>query len=301
MTDTIDLATEGVQKSRVYRGWPGGEELWAESKIDGWRMHAMIDADGTVTMRTRRCTAPYDRTLARIAAQIATLGLRNVMLDGEIVAADFASTSIIRRKSATAAELEGVHFHAFDLVPLGSLRTAWVRASERAACLEQVERLVCPTPLRDRRRALVEAFAGHELANVTVTEVTPVSSTADVIAVTERALAAGFEGTVVKDPEAPYIFGDRSGWWKVKPFHSVDVVVVDALEGQDDDVLGALMVRDATGHEFRVGAGFDTHQRRELWRDRAGLIGAMVEVKVQLGTRARHPSFLRFRPDRIPA
>nr|WP_231980758.1 hypothetical protein [Tessaracoccus coleopterorum] len=59
--------------------------------------------------------------------------------------------------------------------------------------------------------------------------------TADVpeaVAFTDSVLAAGHEGVVVKDPTSPYEAGRRgSGWIKVKPVHTLDLVVLAVEHG----------------------------------------------------------------------
>jgi DNA ligase-1 len=48
----------------------------------------------------------------------------------------------------------------------------------------------------------------------------------------EEAVAAGYEGVVVKDPDQRYEAGRRgSGWLKVKPTHTLDLVVLAAEWG----------------------------------------------------------------------
>jgi DNA ligase-1 len=48
----------------------------------------------------------------------------------------------------------------------------------------------------------------------------------------EEAVAAGYEGVMVKDPDQPYEAGRRgSGWLKVKPTHTLDLVVLAAEWG----------------------------------------------------------------------
>ena len=54
----------------------------------------------------------------------------------------------------------------------------------------------------------------------------------EVEAFLERTLAAGHEGIMVKDPDAPYEAGRRgSAWRKVKPVHTLDLVVLAAEWG----------------------------------------------------------------------
>src|SRR5690606_16877635 len=54
----------------------------------------------------------------------------------------------------------------------------------------------------------------------------------DAQAFTDEVLAAGYEGVVVKNPEAPYDAGRRgAAWVKVKPVHTLDLVVLAIEHG----------------------------------------------------------------------
>ena len=81
--------------------------------------------------------------------------------------------------------------------------------------------------LRERREALESFVPESALVRSVLT---------DQIEVADRfyddAIAAGFEGVVVKDPTEPYQAGRRgSGWRKVKPTHTLDLVVLAAEWG----------------------------------------------------------------------
>jgi DNA ligase-1 len=53
------------------------------------------------------------------------------------------------------------------------------------------------------------------------------SSADEAVAFSERTLAAGHEGVMAKSPTAPYEAGRRgAGWLKVKPVHTLDLVVL---------------------------------------------------------------------------
>ena len=82
-------------------------------------------------------------------------------------------------------------------------------------------------PLVERRAALAGAVPAEALVGSVLT---------DDPAVADRffddAVAAGFEGVVVKDPDQPYEAGRRgSGWLKVKPTHTLDLLVLAAEWG----------------------------------------------------------------------
>jgi DNA ligase-1 len=101
-------------------------------------------------------------------------------------------------------------------------------------------------PLRERRLALASALPD----NVQVG-----SLTTDDPEAADRffndAVAAGYEGVVVKDPEQPYEAGRRgSGWLKVKPTHTLDLVVlaVEWGSGRRQGWLSNLHLGASDGH-----------------------------------------------------
>ncbi|MFF2043435.1 ATP-dependent DNA ligase [Kitasatospora sp. NPDC058170] len=82
-------------------------------------------------------------------------------------------------------------------------------------------------PGRERWAALAEAVpAGHRVAR------TETGDRAQALAFFRETLALGHEGVLVKDPAAAYAAGRRgAGWIKVKPRHTLDLVVLAAEWG----------------------------------------------------------------------
>ena len=81
--------------------------------------------------------------------------------------------------------------------------------------------------LAERRAALVGAVPGESLVGAVLTD-----DPEEADRFFEDAVAAGYEGVVVKDPEQPYEAGRRgSGWLKVKPTHTLDLLVLAAEWG----------------------------------------------------------------------
>ena len=109
---------------------------------------------------------------------------------------------------------------------------------------------------------------------------------------------------------------------KIKRFSDAEATVVDVEEMSNNEnektrdafghtkhshqksgmvpagVLGALVVETKDGVRFKIGTGFDAEQRKELWQDRAHLIGQLAKYKyfaVGMKTAPRHPVFIGFR------
>ena len=111
-------------------------------------------------------------------------------------------------------------------------------------------------PLRVRKQALEGLVpAGARVGSVTTDD----PSQADRFF--EEAVAAGYEGVVVKDPDRPYEAGRRgSGWLKVKPTHTLDLVVlaVEWGSGRREGWLSNLHLgaRDGDGGLVMLGKTF---------------------------------------------
>lgn len=82
-------------------------------------------------------------------------------------------------------------------------------------------------PLRDRRLALESLVPESSIVDSILT-----GDEGEADRFFEASVAAGLEGVVVKDPEEAYEAGRRgSGWLKVKPTHTLDLVVLAAEWG----------------------------------------------------------------------
>ena len=120
-----------------------------------------------------------------------------------------------------------------------------------------------------------------------------------------QAIAGGYEGIMIKDPDAVYECKRTTAWLKQKPYIEVSLTVVNTEEGTGRNVgkLGALVcegVDDGRDIRVNVGSGFSDQQREDFWNCRVD--GHVVEVRAdaitqnQDGTYSlRFPRFLRFR------
>jgi DNA ligase-1 len=122
-----------------------------------------------------------------------------------------------------------------------------------------------------------------------------------------KAVAGGYEGIMIKDPEAGYECKRSVAWLKLKPFIEVSLEVVDVEEGTGRNVgrLGAIVcqgVDDGKAIRVNVGSGFSDSDRDSYWSSRDSLLGQIVEVRADAVTQnqdgtysLRFPRFLRFR------
>jgi ATP-dependent DNA ligase I len=198
--DDLDAALERISPAAV------------EFKLDGVRVQVHRRGD-----EVRVFSRTLDDVTARVPEVVrAALALPadTVVLDGEAIAlrADgrpepfqVTASRFGTRRPAGAAPLTALFF---DVLHAGGEDLLDRPGAERFAALAEL----VPEPGRVPRVAAADA--------------------AEARAVLDDALARGHEGVIVKSLEAPYAAGRRgAGWLKVKPRHTLDLVVLAAEWG----------------------------------------------------------------------
>jgi DNA ligase-1 len=124
-----------------------------------------------------------------------------------------------------------------------------------------------------------------------------------------HAIANGYEGIMIKDPNAVYETKRSVAWLKQKPFIEVSLTVIGLEEGTGKNAgrLGALIVEgvdDGKTIRTNVGSGLTDEQREEIWDNQTSVIGQIVEVRADAATKnqdsegewsLRFPRFKGFR------
>jgi DNA ligase-1 len=116
----------------------------------------------------------------------------------------------------------------------------------------------------------------------------------------DKAIAAGYEGLVLKTPDHIYQTKRSGDWCKIKLVESEDLPVIGTFagEGKYTGMLGGLIVERANGVHVRVGGGLSDSQRAQ---DPADFIGLTAEVLYHEETpdgSLRHPRLKTFRYDK---
>lgn len=190
----------------------GGAEgrCGVDAKLDGIRIQVHRDGDA-VAIATRSLDDITAR-LPEVVAVVRSLPVSTAVLDGEALtlAADgrprpFQETA---SRTASGAGETVVAPYFFDVLHLDGVDLIDRPAHERWAALERI----APEQHRVRRWIGNDRLAAESF--------------------TAQALAEGHEGVVVKDADAPYDAGRRgSAWVKVKPVHTLDLVVLAVEHG----------------------------------------------------------------------
>jgi DNA ligase-1 len=115
-----------------------------------------------------------------------------------------------------------------------------------------------------------------------------------------QAVAGGYEGIMIKDPDAVYECKRSVAWLKLKPFIEVTLEVVNVEEGtgKNSGRLGALVlegVDDGKAIGVNCGSGLSDADRDRIWADSSSVIGQLVEVRADAVTQNQDGTYsLRF-------
>lgn len=311
------LAWPGIMKADRWSGWNDTYDvLWIDGKLNGYRLSAVVGDGRVIFYSSSGKSEPYTTNLQHIAKQILDAGFDNCCLEGEIKADTWSSTGIVKRKKLRPGDdqklLDEVRYYVFDYIDyikLASDGKCVITQNERRGDLDRFfvscksEKLIIT--LKDPTKSQTISCRGY--ANLKLVDYMVVTNESELNGEHQRNRKAGFEGSMVKDPNGLYTFGKRtSAWLKIKPVHDIDVKIVDIIigTGKNSHRMGALFVEDKNGEQFNCGQGFTDLHRDLFWKYRDKMIGMTVELEAQdetnaeEGRKAINAVFLRLRVDR---
>lgn len=180
-----------------------------ERKLDGLRLQ--VHRQGSMVTVFTRNLRDITTEIPEVATSAMALDAECFILDGEgLVVASDGSPLSFQDSMSRPGDDHGHRLSAFyfDVLHLNGVD-------------------LVDSPLVDRRRAL-ESFVPEDSRVTSI--VTDEAKSADEFF--EVAVSEGFEGVVVKDLNQAYEAGRRgSGWLKVKPTHTLDLVILAAEWG----------------------------------------------------------------------
>lgn len=270
-----------------------------ERKLDGVRCLTVIDYEQkTVVQYTRngKVLENFGHITEYLQGFIEEFG-RSYVLDGEIMSGSFQDLmkQVHRKDNVSASDAV---LNLFDIIPLVEFKQGKSTMGQR------------------RRSQFLKGFEKIFTDSGFITIVPQREFDLDVFTdevefkdYMKEMVEAGFEGVMIKDPNAPYECKRTTSWLKMKPFIEVSLAVSSVEEGtgRNEGKLGAIVcegIDDGKRIVVNCGSGFTDEQRAEFWEAKDSLIGQVVEVRADAATRSqdsedtwslRFPRFLRFR------
>lgn len=266
-----------------------GEKL-LEVKLDGVRVLTIVYPDGRVDQFSRngKELLNFEHIKKQIAAAF-TDGEEAMVLDGEIMSSSFQDLMRqVHRKSDVKAN--DAVLNLFDILPLADFEKGrWHRRQEQRS--EMIRNWVT------KRQHLMPNVSFLEQERVDLDSPKGKKRFKEI---NQLAIDGGYEGIMIKDPDAPYECKRSVAWLKLKPFIEVTLEVINVEEGTGKNVgrLGALVCSgtdDGKTITVNVGSGFTDDQRIEFWDSRSELPGQLVEVRADAITQNQDGTYsLRF-------
>jgi DNA ligase 1 len=272
-----------------------GKKL-VEPKLDGVRVLTVVDYESrTVVMYTRngKELVNFPHIVRAFEDNMDNWG-RSYVFDGEVISDSFQDLmKQVHRKSDVQAQ--DARLMLFDIVPLTEFKAgSSVMAQKRRS--------------RFLRENFSKIFADSGCIDIIDQREFDLDVFTDEIEFRDynkQAVAAGYEGIMIKDPNGRWE-GKRSvAWLKQKPFIEVSLAVVQTEEGTGRNVgkMGALVcegIEDGKLIRVNVGSGFTDKDRDEFWSCKVD--GQVIEVRADAVTQnqdgtysLRFPRFMRFR------
>lgn len=282
---TCQLATDSTNFENLLVG-----EKILEVKLDGMRVITVVYPDGRVDQYSRNGKELVNFALIKEQiAKHAKFFREATVLDGEVMSSSFQDLMKQARRKSDVKTDDAV-LNLFDILTLREF-------SAGVGVAGQVERstqlLSWYTPIADHMQNV--AVVGQEVVDLDTEQ-----GRARYLEINKQAVDGGYEGIMIKDPDAVYECKRGRSWLKLKPFIEVSLEVIDVEEGTGKNAgrLGNLVCSgqdDGKDITVSVGGGFSDALRDSIWLDIPGTIGQIVEVRADAITQNQDGSYsLRF-------
>ena len=275
--------------SANHEGKLKGKKL-IEVKLDGVRVITVVYPTGHVDQYSRNGKELVNfehikQQISKFAHQFA----EPVVLDGEVMSASFQDLmKQVHRKSGV--EAGDAVLHLFDILTLREFKQGYGEH-------QQV----------NRSASLVHWYnqSAEGMPNVTIVgqefvDLDLPAGESRFKQINQEAIDGGYEGIMIKDPDAVYECKRSHSWLKLKPFIEVTLKVVDVEEGTGRNAgrLGAFICKgedDGRNISVNCGSGFSDSDRDSFWSNKGKILGRLVEVRADAITQNQDQTYsLRF-------
>ncbi len=298
---SCQLAKNGEDHPKKMKG-----EKYLDPKLDGVRIITILNKENNTVTQYSRDGRQNDRfdTITNALSKLLPMLKQSMVLDGEMVSRSFQELmrQLNRKDDVDTSDAK---LALFDILPLSDFLTGECKMTQT----DRHELLAGMVPIFQEHCDDKVYVIPKLLIDLDTTE-----GQATFKEFNRETVEAGFEGIMVKDPNATYKPKRTDAWLKIKPFITVDLEVIGFEPGKPDSkfkhTLGGLICRGTDQGklvEVTCGGGYSEELRDEIWNNQATVLGRIVEIKGDALTKAqdsenvwslRFPVFMGFRNDK---
>lgn len=262
-----------------------------EVKLDGVRILTVVYPNGRVDQFSRNGKPLHNfEQIRQQFSFVANTLDKPMVFDGEIMSSSFQDlmTQVNRKENVSTND---AILYLFDMIPL-----------------EDFEKGKYNVPQSQRSDNLKHWFDDKiflQLLNVKVVKQELVDlNTTDgydrYLKINQLAIDGGYEGIMIKDPNAPYETKRSTSWLKLKPFIEVTLEIINIEEGTGkyQGTTGAMVCKgidDSREILVNVGSGLSDKLRFDIWESRSTILGELVEIRADAISKNKDDTYsLRF-------
>lgn len=250
-----------------------------EAKYDGQRANLFIEnGNASFKARSGKPMDHLDGLFDEKEFELIHKHFGDVMIDGEMMAGSFTETMNAKSSKNDDAK-QHLKFYVYDIVPIKEFfsheftETQYVRSKVAATVKTVLDMYVTSGEL-----------TAHKFENV---ETAMVSSYKEAKQFYEKCVDKGYEGIIIKDPNAVYERDRSKSWWKWKPVATYDARIVSLYKGRPksrlENVVAGFYAEgvDENGVHFkcRCGSGLNDKMRQEMTDNPDDFIDKTVEIE----------------------
>ena len=261
-----------------------------EVKLDGVRVLTIVYPDGRVDQFSRNgkelVNFPH---LKEQLAQVSANFTEPMVLDGEVMSTSFQDLmKQVHRKSDVKAQ--DALLYLFDALPLADFEQGRCNSTQSARS----------NWLKDWYNDNIEALTNFRILAQELVDLDTDAGQTRFRAINQSAIDGGYEGIMIKDPNAPYECKRTVSWLKQKPFIEVSLTAIAVEEGTGKNVgrMGAVVFEgrdDGRLIKVSVGSGWSDDDRDAIWHKKSLVLGEVGEVRADAVTQNQDGSYsLRF-------
>ena len=248
------------------------DEWFVSRKLDGVRCLAIVDSFGNTTFYSR--TGKEFTTLGVVADGITSLGLSDVVFDGELCLIDEHGNEdfqgIMKQLRKKDHTIQNPSYKIFDMMTQDEFKAK--RSNDN---------------LYQRYKELLFTMEDNECPCLSVLEMEIVNDDDHFQQWVSKADDNGWEGVMLRK-NVQYKGKRSKDLLKVKTFHDAEYEVVDTemgifpltLNGKEceEEMLSCVYIKHKD-HLVRVGSGFSIEQRQDFYKNPDSILGKIITVQ----------------------